>query len=446
MHTSPFETKSVPKAYFSLALPVVFGMIVTIFYNITDTYFIAKTGNTFLVAGISLCAPVFTLLMAFGNIFGQGGSSMVSRLLGENRTENIRRVSAFCFYIAIITGALFGGLMLAFRGTCLRILGADTDTAPFASAYFTCMAAGAPLVVLTFIHTNLLQAEGMSKQSMIGNIGGSLVNIVLDPVFIFGLKLGAAGAAIATLLGYVFTNLYCLIVVLKKSQVLSVSVKLIAIPGRDVRQIFTIGIAAALSNIMSSFCMVLTNQSLLPFGSDKIAAMGIVQKVSMVVMLVITGFSFGGAPLIGFYYGRKDTQMLHRLLRFVGRFLGILSAVLSAMVALAAPLAVQAFLTGELADTAAVMLRLQVAGMIFMAAVLLCQILFQATGKPASALVLALSRQGVVFAAVLAVGTRLFGYSGIISAQPAADFFSALLALCLAYITFRRDPVFTGRK
>lgn len=446
MSTSPFESKSVAKAYFALALPVVFGMVVTIFYNITDTYFIAKTGDTYLVAGVSLCAPVFTLLMAFGNIFGQGGSSMVSRLLGENRVADIRRVSAFCFYAAIAVGAVFGGLMLAFQGACLELLGADADTAPFASAYFTCMAAGAPLVVLTFIHTNLLQAEGMSRQSMIGNVGGSLVNIVLDPVFIFGLRLGAAGAALATLLGYVFTNLYCLTVVLKKSRVLSVFPRLIAIPGKAVGQIFAIGIAAALSNIMSSFCMVLTNQSLLPFGSDKIAAMGIVQKVSMVVMLVITGFSFGGAPLVGFYYGRKDTAMLRRLLRFVGCFLGILSVVLSALVALAAPLAVRAFLTGALADTAAVMLRLQVAGMVFMAVVLLCQILFQATGKSASALVLALSRQGVVFAAVLAAGTALFGYRGIISAQPVADFLSAVLALCLAYATFRRDPVFMGRK
>ena len=101
MKGSPFETKSVPKAYFSLSLPVVLGMVITIFYNITDTYFIAKTGNTSLVAGISLCAPVFTMLMAFGNIFGQGGSSLISRLLGEKRQDALRRVSSFCFYAGL---------------------------------------------------------------------------------------------------------------------------------------------------------------------------------------------------------------------------------------------------------------------------------------------------------------------------------------------------------
>ncbi len=439
MKSSPFESESVSKAYFSLALPVVFSMVVSIFYNITDTYFIARTGNTFLVAGVSLCAPIFTLLMAFGNIYGQGGSSIISRLLGEGRQADIRRVSSFCFYAAIATGALSGALMLVFREQLLTLLGADADTTPYASDYYTCMAIGAPLVVLTFIHTNLLQAEGMSRHSMIGNIGGSVVNIILDPIFIFTFRLGAAGAAIATILGYLFTNCYCLVIVLKKSKVLSVRPQEWKAPRKETAQVFTIGIAAALSNIMSSFSTVLTNQCLLPYGSDKIAAMGIVQKVSMVVMLVITGFSFGGAPLVGFYYGRKDWRMFKKLLRFAAAFLAGLAVLLSAIVALAAPLAVRAFLQGELADTAAVMLRLQVAGMVFMAAVLLCQILFQSTGKSAQALILALSRQGVVFAAVILIGKSFFGYSGIIAAQPAADFLSAIAAVILAAACLRKE-------
>lgn len=442
MKGSPFETKSVPKAYFSLSLPVVLGMVITIFYNITDTYFIAKTGNTSLVAGISLCAPVFTMLMAFGNIFGQGGSSLISRLLGEKRQDALRRVSSFCFYASIIVGAVFGGAMLLFRRPLLAVLGADADTAPYAQPYYTWMALGAPLVVLTFIHTNLLRAEGMARESMIGSVGGSVVNILLDPVLIFTLNMGASGAAIATLLGYLFTDVYCFAVVLRKSRVLSVHPGYWKISGEEAGQILGIGIAAALANMMSSFCVVLTNQSLLVYGSDKIAAMGIVQKISMVVMLVVTGFSFGGAPLIGFYYGKKDRQMLRRLLRFVAVFLVSTALILSAGLMAAAPLAVSVFLSrGELADTAVFMLRLQVAGMAAMAVVLLCQIIFQASGKTGSALALSVSRQGVVFAAALFVCIRLWGYHGIVAAQLLADCLSALLALVLLRLTFRTDPV-----
>lgn len=442
MKESPFESQSISKAYFSLSLPVVFGMVITIFYNITDTYFIAMTQNTALVAGVSLCAPVFTLLMAFGNIFGQGGSSLISRLLGENQKEDLLRVSSFCFYIAIVFGAVFGGIMLLFRSPLLRVLGADADTVAYAMPYYTVMAIGAPLVVLNFIHTNLLRAEGMSTQSMVASIGGSVTNIIFDPILIFGLKMGAMGAAIATIMGYIFTNLYCLAIVLKKSNVLSVNPRLWKIRGEHVQQIFGVGTAAALSNIMSSFCMVLTNNNLLRYGSNEIAAMGICQKVSMIVMLIITGFSFGGAPLIGYYYGKKDTVQLKSLLKFIVKFLGGIAVGMSALLILAAPAAIRLFLEDDtLVRTGTFMLRAQLAGMVFMAAVLITQILFQATGKSLPALILSVSRQGVVFAAVLFIGMAVAGYYGIVTAQPIADCVSALFAFVLLKKAFRNDPV-----
>lgn len=290
MESNVFESQSLPKAYFRLSLPVVFSMVITIVYNITDTYFIALTQNTDLVAGVSLCAPVFTLLMAFGNIFGQGGSSLLSRLLGKQEAEGAHQVSAFCFYVPITFGVVVGALMLLLRGPILHLLGADEETFAYAAPYYTWMAIGAPFVVLSFIHTNLLRSESMSREPMIGTIGGSVVNIILDPALIFGLHLGAAGAAIATVLGYVFTDLYCLWVVLRKSKALSVDIRKWRISGCDMGQIFGIGTAAALTNLMQSLALVLMNQSLLAFGSDKIAVMGIVQKISMVVMLVLVGF------------------------------------------------------------------------------------------------------------------------------------------------------------
>ena len=439
MEQELFARAPIPRAYFKMALPVVLSMLVSLVYNMVDTWFIAQTQNTALVAGVSLCAPMFTLMVAMGDIFGLGGSSLISRLLGQGEENRVRHVSAFCSYGAIVWGVLVGALMLIFRQPILRLLGASSDTMESAMDYYSYLALGAPAIIFTLVPSNILRTEGMAVASMVGSIIGAVVNIILDPIFIFTFRLGAAGAAIATILGYLFTNCYCLVIVLKKSKVLSVRPKEWKAPRKETAQVFTIGIAAALSNIMSSFSTVLTNQCLLPYGSDKIAAMGIVQKVSMVVMLVITGFSFGGAPLVGFYYGRKDWRMFKKLLRFAAAFLAGLAVLLSAIVALAAPLAVRAFLQGELADTAAVMLRLQVAGMVFMAAVLLCQILFQSTGKSAQALILALSRQGVVFAAVILIGKSLFGYSGIIAAQPAADFLSAIAAVILAAACLRKE-------
>ena len=432
MGQSVFESKSIPRAYFSLAVPVVCSLVISIVYNITDTYFIALTKDLDLVAGVSLCAPVFTLLMGFGNIFGQGGSSLLSRLLGQNDPENLRRVSSFCFYAAILFGLAAGVLMALFRVPVLRLLGADDATIRYAMPYFTWLAAGAPVITLSFIHTNLLRAEGMSKESMIGTVGGSVVNMVLDPVLIFGLHMGAAGAAAATVLGYLFTDLYCLFVVRQKSRVLSLELQSAKIPGQFAAQIFAVGISAALSNITQSFCMILTNQCLLAYGNDKIAAMGIVQKVSMIIMLVIVGFSFGGAPLIGYIYGSGDQARLKKLMRFVLQFLCTTALALSAVMIAAAPAAIGIFLDDKtLIQTGVLMLRTQMMGMVFAAVVLFITIYFQATGRAMPALALALSRQGVVFAAVLFVAVWAAGYYGVLLTQFVSDALSAALALAL---------------
>ncbi len=432
MKNNIFESKSIPKAYFTLAIPVVLGMVISIVYNITDTYFIALTKNTDLVAGVSLCAPIFTLLMGLGNIFGQGGSSLISRLLGKNDQENLRRVSSFCFYIAIAFGSVAGILMLLFRVPILHLLGADAETITYAMPYFTIFTAGAPLVTLSFIHSNLLRSEGMARESMIASVSGSVINIILDPILIFTFHMGAAGAALATILGYLSTNLYALYIVLKKSQFLSVDIRKLKISLDHISQIFSIGFSAALSNITQSICLILTNQQLLRYGNDKIAAFGIAQKVNMIVMLVIIGFSFGGAPLIGYTYGANNKERLQKLIRFVIKFLCTTAFAMSMVMIVFAPLIMRIFLDDpSLIQTAALMLRTQVAGITLMAIVLFFTIFFQATGKAAPAFILALSRQGVVFVIVLFVAVMIGGYYGVILTQFISDLLSAILAVLL---------------
>lgn len=432
MENNIFESKSIPKAYFTLAVPVVLGMVISIVYNITDTYYISLTKNTNLVAGVSLCAPVFTLLMGFGNIFGQGGSSLISRLLGQKDKDNLRRVSSFCFYAAIVFGLVSGALMLLLRIPILHLLGADAETITYALPYYTFFAAGAPFVTLSFIHINLLRSEGMAKESMIATVSGSVINIILDPILIFKLNMGAAGAALATIVGYVLTDSYCLFVVLKKSKVLFVDARNWKISRDHARQIFSIGFSAALSNITSSVCMILTNQQLLKYGNDKIAAMGIVQKVSMIIMLVIVGFSFGGAPLIGYTYGAKNKERMKALLGFVVKFLCTTAFVMSVVMVVLAPYVMRVFMEDPaLVSTGVLMLRTQVMGMTLMAVVLFFTIFFQATGKALPSLVLALSRQGVVFVIVLFAAVAIGGYYGVILTQFIADIISAAIAFVL---------------
>ena len=175
---SIFDLDHLYRTYFKMALPSVFGLMVSVVYNLADTFFIAQSNDTALIAGVSLCAPVFTALMAFGNIYGQGGSSLISRLLGQDDREGTGRVSSFCFYVALTTGVVLAALMMLFRVPLLGILGATVETMPHAQAYYTVLAIGAPATVLNFIHSNLIRCEGMATQSMIGSIGGTVINII----------------------------------------------------------------------------------------------------------------------------------------------------------------------------------------------------------------------------------------------------------------------------
>ena len=413
--------------YFRLSLPVVLSSVVTILYNLADTYFIAQTNNALLVAGVSVCAPIFMILMAFGNIFGQGGSSLISRLLGQGRTAEAGRVSAFCFWISLVAGAVIGGLLLVVRDPFLVLLGSSTDTLPYAREYGTVMLAASPLVVVSFIHMNLLRCEGMAGISMAGSCLGAAVNMILDPLLIP--SMGASGAAIASVTGYLCTELFLLGVVLFRSRVLSVR-PVLTVGKAYLREILAIGVTAAITNIAGSLCTMLINQRLLFYGDDKIAAMGIVLKVTMIVQMILVGFSFGGIPLFGYLSGAGERRKIRTLMMFCMRFLVIIALIMTALVCLAAG-PVLHLITPDpaIVETGIPMLRWQAAGSAFAGIVMLSTCICQATGRALPALVLSLSRQGILFAVVLLFLSFLAGYRGILCSQCVSDVLSTLLVI-----------------
>ncbi len=426
MENELFEKVPVPKAYFTLALPVVFSMVVSLVYNMVDTYFIAQTGNTNLVAGVSLSAPVFTLMIALGDIFGLGGSSVISRLFGEKKDEDGKRLSVFCFYAAILCGIVVTIVMMMLREPILYVLGADQDTISYASGYFTYIVLGAPFIILSFTPSNLLRTEGFATAAMTGNILGAVVNMILDPVFISVLGLGAAGAAIATVIGNIFADLFYV---------------------AEVGQILAIGIPASITNLMQSIGIALTNRSLLPYGNDRVAAMGIVMKVNLIAVLILVGFAFGAQPLIGYNYGAKNHARLKEILRFCYEFECGAAAVLAGALSLAAPAMIWLFMQdASIIEIGVPMLRMQQMGMVFTAVVLVTTCTFQSAGKAVGAFLLSVSRQGVVFAAVLFIASKTFAYSGVLMAQAVSDLLTAILAVILLHILIRKPASISLQK
>lgn len=435
-----FEKVSIPKAYFTFTLPVVFSMVVSLVYNMVDTFFIAQTGNTDLVAGISLSAPIFTLMIALGDIFGLGGSSVISRLFGQKLDEDGKRLSVFCFYSAILCGIIVTGVLLVFRNPILGLLGADMDTMTYASQYYTCIALGAPFILVSYTPLNLLRTEGFATASMVGSILGAVVNIILDPVFIFAFGLGAAGAAIATVIGNICTDLFFLWFLLKKSRRLSVDPRGFHVRAEEVGQIFAIGIPASVTNLMQSLGMALTNRCLLPYGNDAVAAMGIVMKVNLIAVLILIGLAFGVQPLTGYNYGAKNSTRLKKILKFSYGFECGTAAVLAVLLSLAAPVMIKIFMQDpDIIRLGVPMLRFQQAGMIFIAVVLVTTSTFQSAGKALGAFLLSVSRQGVIFAIVIFLASKIWGYQGVLASQAISDCITAILAAVLLGVWVRKE-------
>ena len=429
-----FEKAPIPKAYFSFAIPLVLGNIVTLFYNMVDTFFIAKTGDTNLIAGISLCAPIFTFLIALGDIFGLGGCSFISRLLGEKNEEAGRRVSAFSYYGALVFGVVISAILLVFRTPILTLLGANEDTLVYASQYYTWLAFGAPLIVLNFVPMNQLRSVGLSKESVGSTIAGTIVNIILDPIFIFSLGLGAAGAAIATVLGYLVTDACFTWAIVKKTTNLSANPKYARISFEELQQIMAIGFPASLTNFIQTFGSTFLNRSLLVYGTTQVAAMGMSMKINSLISYILVGFAFGPQPLIGYNYGAKNHDRLKKLLKFDYGFACCFAIVTSIIMCFAGPQILTFMIDDpEVIRIGTTMIRIYMLGMVFVAFVLVSTTVFQSTGKSLGALILAISRQGIIFCTMLTILPRIFGYYGVLFSQPVSDCLTAVLGAFLMY-------------
>ncbi|MBE5855408.1 MAG: MATE family efflux transporter [Lachnospiraceae bacterium] len=435
-----FEKKSIPSAYLTLAIPVVLSMVVQLVYNMVDTYFISQTNNTALIAGVSVCTPLFTLMLAVGDFFALGGSSVMSRLLGAGQLEKSKRISTFSIYASLAFGLLVTLIMLLFQQPILGLLGADETTWTYATAYYRWLVLGAPVIIFSLMPSNLLRTVGKPNAGMVITILGAVINMVLDPVFIFGLGLGAAGAAIATVIGYICSAVAAILYIALKCDELSFDIRNLFFKddetgtGADIQSVFAIGLPASITNLMQTLGIMLTNRALRTYGSDSIAMMGIVLKIVNVAMLVIVGLAFGGQPLTGYCYGSGNMSRLKKVLKFAYLLIAGTAAVLAALLmAFAVPLVSIFVEAPELIAQGVQMLRLQMPGMVFMGICLVTICTFQSTGKGLPSFLLSICRQGVVFAIVLFVMKYALGYMGVISAQFVTDAITAVIA----YVLFR---------
>lgn len=429
----------IPESYLKMSLPVVAGMIISLIYNLVDIYFVSLTGKTELIAGVSLCTPIFTMLIALGDIFGLGGSSAVSRLLGAGEKEHAREVSVLSAWAGLICGLTVGVLLLLLRIPALRLLGADENTFSFASAYLGWICAAAPFVVFCFIPINILRSEGKVKESFIGGAIGSISNMILDPLMIFGLGLGAGGAALATFLAYVIETLYFARVMTSRTEIVVLHPRFLNFRASDLMEVLRIGIPACVTNLVQSVSVMLTNRQLLVYGTECIAGYGIASRAFMIATMVLMGFAFGGQPIIGYSYGSQNKKRLRDIIHYEYWFEICLALLFTVLLFFGAPYIMRIMSASDaVLVKGAEMLRYMSSSLVFMAICLVSTCIFQSVGQAGGAFAISVSRQGIIFALLLPVLSSMFGLPGILLTQPVSDILTAVMSLAIFHMTVGR--------
>lgn len=316
-----FEKTPVPKAVMTLAIPTVISSLVMVIYNLADTYFVGMLNSPVQNAAVTLAAPVLLAFNAVNNLFGVGSSSMMSRALGKRDYDTVYRSSAVGFYFSLICGVLFSVLYTSFSQPLLSLLGATQETAFATGEYLKwTVSFGAAPAILNVVMAYLVRAEGASFHASIGTMSGCLLNIILDPFFIlpFGLNMGAAGAGLATFLSNCAACLYFFgFLIIKRGQTyVCIRPAMFRLRRTIVMGICSVGIPAAVQNLLNVTGMTVLNNFTSSFGSDAVAAMGIAQKVNMVPMYIALGISQGIMPLIGYNYSSGNHERMKKTLTF----------------------------------------------------------------------------------------------------------------------------------
>lgn len=421
-----------------MAVPTMISMLVVVIYNMADTFFIGQTKDPLQVAAVSLATPVFMIFMALGHLFGIGGSSAISRALGERRKDRAWHISSFCCYGSLGLGVMVAVISVLGMEQILHLIGASENTIGFARQYLTIISIGAPTIMFSTAFANILRGEGASRESMVGNLLGTIVNIILDPVMILGLGWGVSGAALATIIGNIAACFFYISYYVRGKSMLSIHVKDFRMGEGIAASVAAIGIPASLNNILMSFANIILNQALVGYGDTPVAAMGVALKSNMLVVLLQIGLCVGIQPLIGYNYGSGNKKRLMQVFKFTGVVSVIMGMLLTMFMIIARKTMIQVFIND--AEVVSYGIRMVVALQLsapFIGILFLCINTIQGMGKALPSLVLTVCRQGLIFIPLIFILNAMLGLDGVIYAQPAADYLSILVGIMICVHLFR---------
>ena len=443
--TEIFERMSIPRALATMAIPTIISQLITLVYNIADTWFIGQTDNPYMVAASSLVLTVFLMTSAIANLFGAGGGSLVVRLLGSKEQEEARKVASLSLTMAAAASLAFSVLCLILMNPLLRLLGASDNTIGYARQYllFVVVIGGFPTVMSSTM-SSMLRNVGYSKEAGFGLGLGGVLNVILDPIFMFVLLpegYEVAGAAIATMLSNFVTFGYFLLMYrrVKGESILALPERVEKIQRKSVASLFSVGVPAAMSLLLFDLTNIIINRLSSDHGDIELAAIGIVLKVERLPLNIGIGICLGMMPLVAYNYAAKNEKRMREFFS-AARLAGVVIAVVSVMLyRLLAPYIIEAFIE----DAATVrfgteFLQARCFATPFMFLSFHMVHFMQAIDKGKISFYLAVIRQLCLNIPILFLMNHLLGMTGIVWTQATADFINVIISYII-YHGMRSD-------
>ncbi len=432
--TSVFEEKNISKAIMRVGLPAMLGQLTTLIYNIADTFFVSLTKEPATIAAVTLCAPVLLIIMSIACIFGMGGSSVIARLLGEEKKEESGTTMNFCVYAMAIAGVVTLVLGITFLQPLAKVSGADADNMAYTCDYLKWIFLGAPFIMLANGFVHLFRSVGLIKEGTIGLVLGNVTNMVLDYIFIAILGWGTAGAALATSLGFVCATIYYIACMIhnerRGNQLVPLSPKRFSPNPAMVRSVLSIGIPGALITVLMSVSNIVLNNYIGIYGSDAVASYGIAYKLDMVPILLSVGLSQGVAPLVGYCYGGNQKTRMSAIVKHTMLYGILMGAVFSAVFILFGKTLASIFLQdGILIEQTAYFLKILCLSAPMLGVINMMTSYFQALGKAINSLIITVLRNAVLFIPGVIILNGFWKLNGVIAAQPVVE--AVLTIICI---------------
>lgn len=440
-----FKTYSIPKAFLALVIPTIISQIIVIIYNYADTWFLGKTNNSAAVAALAVCMPLFIILNAIANLFGIGGSSLIARFLGGNKKEKACSVFAFSLYGSITVAIIYALIIFIFNKKIIYFAGGDEQTFNYCKDYIiTTVVIGGIPTILNNVLGHLVRSVGASKESSFGMGIGGILNIILDPLFMFViLPKGneVIGAAIATALSNFIATLYFIIYISKNKNngIFTLNIKNVSFDKEIVSNVLLIGFPAAIGTTLAMVSNIFVNKLLNEYGTNVIAGMGVAKKTNTLAFNICMGITQGMLPFIAFNYAAKEYKRMKK-----GFFFMLATSISFALIIMMLfKIFTSSFITFFIKDEEVVKHGVSFLNIIAYA-VPLCALsfsintFFQALGKKVCSFILSILRKGLFDIPLMFILKKNIGIYGVSIATPVAEIMAALIAIILFLIIYKK--------